>query len=214
MICKKPKRGAFYSILGFTMLYFIVLLQFIKKSLLHFMSTIQVKDKFFKPFISSEEIQQAISRIADQINLDLAGKNPLFICVLNGAFMFAADLYKNISIDSEITFMRMKSYEGVQSTGNVKSISGLLEDVSGRTVVVLEDIIDTGYTMQSIIQQLTEMGAGQVLVSTLLYKPDALKVDLKVDYVALEIPNAFIVGYGLDYDEMGRNLKDIYVITE
>lgn len=179
------------------------------------MSTIQVKDKFFKPFISSEQIQTAIQRVADEMNKDLDGKNPMFICVLNGAFMFAADLYKNIRIESEITFMRMKSYEGMETTGHVKCISGLLEDVKDRTVVVIEDIVDTGYTMQSIIAQLKEKGASEVRIATLLHKPEALKVqDLKLDYVALTIPNAFIVGYGLDYDEMGRNLKDIYVIAD
>ncbi|MGL4293770.1 MAG: hypoxanthine phosphoribosyltransferase [Bacteroidales bacterium] len=179
------------------------------------MSTIQVKDKFFKPFISAEKIQAAIERVADQMNKDLQGKNPMFICVLNGAFMFASDLYKNIRIDSEITFMRMKSYEGMETSGHVKCISGLLEDVTNRTVVVIEDIVDTGYTMQSIIAQLKDKGAAEVLIATLLHKPEALKVpELKLDYVALEIPNAFIVGYGLDYDEMGRNLKDIYVIAE
>ncbi len=179
------------------------------------MSTIKVKDKFFKPFISAEEIQQSIERIAKQINEDLAGKNPLFICVLNGAFMFASDLFKVIDIDAEITFMRMKSYEGMSTSGSVKSISGLLESVEGRTVVVVEDIIDTGYTMQGIMDQLSELGASEIKVATLLFKPEALKVkDLQIDYIAREIPNAFIVGYGLDYDEAGRNLKDIYVIAE
>lgn len=178
------------------------------------MSTIQVKDKHFKPFISAEQINTAICRIAAEINRDLADKNPLFLCVLNGAFMFASDLYKEITIDSEITFMRMKSYEGMSTTGHVKSISGLHEDVTGRTIVVIEDIVDTGYTMKSIISQLEEKGAGEIRIATLLYKPEALKVDLKLDYVALEIPNAFIVGYGLDYDELGRNLKDIYVIAD
>ena len=149
------------------------------------------------------------------MNDELKDKHPVFICILNGAFMFAADLYRYINIDSQITFMRMKSYEGMSTTGNVKSISGLLEDVKDRTVVVIEDIIDTGYTMQGIIEQLKEKGAKEVIISTLLFKPEALKVkDLPIDYVALEIPNAFIVGYGLDYDEMGRNLKDIYVIAE
>ncbi|MDO5570615.1 MAG: hypoxanthine phosphoribosyltransferase [Bacteroidales bacterium] len=178
------------------------------------MSTIQVKDKFFKPFISSDEIQKAVCQVADKINKDLAGKNPIFICVLNGAFMFAADLYKNITIDSEITFMRMKSYDGMQTTGKVKAISGLMEDIKDRTVVVVEDIVDTGYTMKNIIEQLKEKGAKEVKIATLLHKPEALKVELDLDYVALNIPNAFIVGYGLDYDELGRNLKDIYVIAE
>lgn len=179
------------------------------------MSTIQVKDKFFKPFISSDEIQAAIQRIAGEINRDLDGKKPLFICVLNGAFMFAADLYKNINIESEIAFIRMKSYEGMETTGRVKCVTGLQEDIKDRTVVVLEDIVDTGYTMQSIIEQLKEKGAADVRTATLLHKPEALRVpDLKLDYIALTIPNAFIVGYGLDYDELGRNLKDIYVIAD
>lgn len=179
------------------------------------MSTIKVKDKFFKPFISADEIQQSIERIAKQMNEELAGKNPLFICVLNGAFMFASDLFKVIDIEAEITFMRMKSYEGMSTSGKVKSISGLLESVEGRTVVVVEDIIDTGYTMQGILDQLADMGASEIKIATLLFKPEALKVkDLQIDYIAREIPNAFIVGYGLDYDEAGRNLKDIYVIAE
>lgn len=179
------------------------------------MSTIRVKDKLFKPYIPAQEIEAAIERIAAEMNRDLAGKNPLFICVLNGAFMFAADLYKNITIDSEISFMRMKSYDGMSTSGRVKCISGLLEDVSGRTVVVVEDIVDTGYTMQSIVEQLKEKGAADVRIATLLHKPEATRVpDLKLDYVALSIPNAFIVGYGLDYDEHGRNLRDIYVIAE
>ena len=174
------------------------------------MNRIQVKDKFFKPFISEAEIQTAIKKVADKMNVELAGKNPIFICVLNGAFMYASDLYKNITIDSEITFMRMKSYEGMATTGHVKCISGLTEDLTGRTIVVLEDIIDTGFTMKGIIEQLKEKGAKEVIISTLLFKPEALKVkDLKIDYIAMEIPNAFIVGYGLDYDEMGRNLRDI-----
>ena len=179
------------------------------------MCTIKVKDKIFKPFISAQEIQLSIERIAKQINDDLKDKNPLFVCVLNGAFMFASDLFKEMNIEAEITFMRMKSYEGTCTTGHVKSITGLHEDVTGRTLVVVEDIIDTGYTMQTIIDQLKELGAAEIKVATLLFKPEALKVkDLQIDYIAREIPNAFIVGYGLDYDEQGRNLKDIYVIAE
>ena len=179
------------------------------------MEKIKIGDKFFKPFITAEQIDAAIQDVAKKMNEDLKDKNPLFICILNGAFMFAADLYRYIHIDSQITFMRMKSYEGMSSTGSVKMISGLLEDVKDRNVVIVEDIIDTGYTMTGIIDQLKKQGAAEVYVSTLLFKPEALKVeDLQIDYVALEIPNAFIVGYGLDYDEVGRNLKDIYVVAE
>ena len=175
------------------------------------MDTIQIKDKAFKPYIRREEIKAAIDRVASRINSELAGENPLFICVLNGAFVFAADLLREITIESEITFMRMKSYSGTQSTGVVKIIHGLDEDIKGRTVV--EDIVDTGFTMQRIINQLKEREPKQVKIATLLFKPQALKCDIHVDYAALEIPNDFIVGYGLDYDEQGRNLKDIYVIS-
>lgn len=178
------------------------------------MDTIQIKDKTFKPYIRREEIKAAIDKVASRINSELAGENPLFICVLNGAFVFAADLLREITIESEITFMRMKSYSGTQSTGVVKIIHGLDEDIKGRTVVVVEDIVDTGFTMQRIINQLKEREPKQVKIATLLFKPKALKCDIHVDYAALEIPNDFIVGYGLDYDEQGRNLKDIYVISK
>lgn len=178
------------------------------------METIRIKDKTFKPYLSFAEIQQAICSIAVTINEELKDKNPLFICVLNGSFMFAADLMKEVNIPSEITFMRMKSYCGTSTTGTVKEIYGLYECIEGRTVVVLEDIVDTGYTINAITQQLSERGAAEIKVATLLFKPQALKCDVKLDYVAKEIPNDFIVGYGLDYDEQGRNLKDIYVIAE
>lgn len=178
------------------------------------MDAIQIKDKTFRPYIRREEIKAAIEKIAARINNELAGENPLFICVLNGAFVFAADLLREITIESEITFMRMKSYSGTQSTGVVKIIHGLDEDIKDRTVIVVEDIIDTGFTMQRIINQLKEREPKQVKIATLLFKPKALKCDVHVDYAALEIPNDFIVGYGLDYDEQGRNLKDIYVIAD
>lgn len=178
------------------------------------MDIIQIKDKTFRPYIRREEIKAAIEKIAARINNELAGENPLFICVLNGAFVFAADLLREITIESEITFMRMKSYSGTQSTGVVKIIHGLDEDIKDRTVIVVEDIVDTGFTMQRIINQLKEREPKQVKIATLLFKPKALKCDVHVDYAALEIPNDFIVGYGLDYDEQGRNLKDIYVIAD
>ena len=165
---------------------------------------IQIKDRFFTPYISRDEIAAAVGRIASKMNQDLAGKNPLFLCVLNGAFVFAADLFREMTIDSEISFIRMKSYEGMHSTGEVKQIYGLQQDITGRT----------GFTIQQLLQQLNSHNPKEIKVATLLFKPDSLKCDVKPDYVALEIPPAFIVGYGLDYDEQGRNLKDIYVVSE
>ena len=178
------------------------------------MSTIQIKDRLFKPYIDRSSIDSAVKRLAAQMNKDLAGKRPLFLCVLNGAFMFAADLFREINVDAEITFIRMKSYEGTQSTGIIKQIYGLQEDIKDRTVVIVEDIVDTGFTMQNLKKQLEYKNPKEIKVATLLFKPDSLQCDVKLDYVAFEIPKAFIVGYGLDYDELGRNLKDIYVVTE
>ena len=178
------------------------------------MSTIQIKDRLFKPYIDRSSIDSAVKRLAAQMNKDLAGKRPLFLCVLNGAFMFAADLFREINVDAEITFIRMKSYEGTQSTGIIKQIYGLQEDIKDRTVVIVEDIVDTGFTMQNLKKQLEEKNPKEIKVATLLFKPDSLQCDVKLDYVAFEIPKAFIVGYGLDYGELGRNLKDIYVVTE
>jgi len=176
---------------------------------------IQVSDCKFKPYLSQEQILAEVDRVAAQINHDLADKNPLFICVLNGAFVFAADLYRRITFPSQITFMRMKSYEGTETTGKVKTISNLHESVVDRTVVIVEDIVDSGYTLQRMEKQLVDLGAKDVHIAVLLNKPNARKVEgLNVEYCCLEIPNDFIVGYGLDYNEEGRNLPDIYVVTE
>jgi len=173
----------------------------------------QVSDKEFKPYLSEAKILAEVDRVAKQINQDLKDKNPLFICVLNGAFVFASDLYRRITIPSEITFMRMKSYEGTQTTGKVRTIGSLVEPVKDRTVVVVEDICDSGFTLQHMIGQLKELGANEVRVAVLLNKPNARRVEgLTLDYCCLEIPNDFIVGYGLDYNEQGRNLPDIWVV--
>ena len=178
------------------------------------MSTIQIKDKKFILSISETEIQEAVRQVGEAINRDLADKNPLFICVLNGAFMFAGDLMKTVTVPCEITFIKLSSYDGLYTTGTVKEIIGLNESVVGRNVVVVEDIVDTGITMERILGSLRAKGASDIKVATFLQKPDALQRNITVDYVAMKIPNDFIVGYGLDYDGYGRNLKDIYTVVE
>lgn len=177
------------------------------------MSNIQIKDKVFTLSIPESEILKAVKNVASQINSDIAGTNPLFICVLNGAFMFAADLMKEIDFPCEITFIKLSSYEGLYTSGSVKEIIGLNESVVGRNVVVVEDIVDTGITMERILESLIAKGAKDIHVATFLQKPDALQRNIKIDYIAMKIPNDFIVGYGLDYDGYGRNLKDIYTVV-
>jgi len=176
------------------------------------MDIVQIKDKRFGLTISEKEILNAIESVAQRINADLQDKNPLFICVLNGAFMFAADLMKFVTIPSEVTFVKLSSYEGLMSTGKVKEVFGLTENLSGRTVVIVEDIIDTGKTMANLIESLGSKNVAEVYVATLLFKPEALEHTVPLDYVAIEIPNDFIVGYGLDYDGYGRNLRAIYTL--
>lgn len=178
------------------------------------MNTIKVKDKEFAISIPEERILTEVDRLAARLNRDLEGENPLFLCVLNGSFVFAADLFRRIDIPAEISFVKLASYEGTASTGKVKELVGLVEDITGRTVVVVEDIVDTGRTMQKLVADLKSRGPKAVHVCTLLLKPEKLQVDLDVEYVALEIPNDFIVGYGLDYDGYGRNLRDIYTVVE
>jgi hypoxanthine phosphoribosyltransferase len=177
------------------------------------MKTIVVKDKEFKLSIKAEVINEAVERIAIQLNHDLKGKNPIFLVVLNGAFIFAADLYRKIEIESEISFVKLASYSGTESTSSVKELIGLNEKLKGRTVVILEDIIDTGTTMQYLINKLKYLGVSEVLLAALLFKPTAFREDFRIDYLGMEIPNEFIVGYGLDYDGYGRNYADIYKIV-
>lgn len=176
------------------------------------MEIIQIKDKQFRLSIPSEEILKAVESVGNQMNKDLKDKDPLFICVLNGAFMFASDLMKVVDIPCEITFIKLSSYEGLYTTGTVKEVIGLSESVVGRTVVVVEDIVDTGITMEKILTSLEAKGAKEIYVATFLQKPEALQKNIKLDYIAMKIPNEFILGYGLDYDGYGRNLKDIYTV--
>ena len=178
------------------------------------MSIVKIKDKTFRTFIPEDQIAERVKAVAERINKDLADKNPLFLAVLNGSFIFAADLMRNITIPCEISFVKLASYQGTTSTGVIKEVIGLNEELAGRTVVILEDIVDTGFTIKRMIETLGTRGPESVHVCTLLLKPGKLQVPLNVEYVAMEIPNDLIVGYGLDYDQQGRNLRDIYTLVE
>ena len=178
------------------------------------MSIVKIKDKTFKTSIPEAEILQRIKDLAARINKDLEGKNPLFLAVLNGSFMFAADLMKEITIPSEISFVKLASYQGVLSTGKVREVIGLNEDINGRTVVIVEDIIDTGRTMHQMLDSLQTRNPEAIHLCTLFVKPDKIEEPLDIEYAAFTIPNDFIVGYGLDYDQQGRNLREIYTLVE
>ncbi len=175
---------------------------------------VKVHNKRFGLFISEVQIQSEVTRIADQMNRDLAEKDPVFLGILNGAFMFASDLYKQLHFPCQITFLKLASYSGTQSTGTVKQLIGINLDLNDRCVVVLEDIVDTGVTLETIIRQLNGFQPKEIRVATLLHKPNATLKDVKLDYVGMEIPNDFIVGYGLDYDGYGRNFKEIYQLVD
>ncbi|MDD2490887.1 MAG: hypoxanthine phosphoribosyltransferase [Bacteroidales bacterium] len=177
------------------------------------MERITLHDKTFRIFIPHNEIQKSIEELAKKMNQDFnASEVPLFLSVLNGSFMFTSDLLKHLNFQCELSFIKVSSYSGVESTGELKHILGLSADINGRTVVLVEDIVDTGATIVELYKMLTEAGAARVVICTLLLKPDAYKKDIPVEYVAMKIPNDFIVGYGLDYDELGRQYKDIYVL--
>lgn len=179
------------------------------------MKTVKLLDREFRVSIPAEEIDKVIAQMAEKMNKELAGKDPLFICILNGSFMFASDLMKQITVENaQITFMRLSSYEGTSTTGKVKKLMGFTEDLKDRTVVLLEDIVDTGITISNTLEQIKDYEAKEVLVATMLFKPKALIRDVKLHYVGMEIPNDFIVGRGLDYDGIGRNLPDIYTVID
>ena len=178
------------------------------------MQEVKILDKKFREYIPEEKIQKRILELASDIDSDMKGKDVVFLGILNGAFLFAADLFKRMRIPCRITFLKLASYEGTRSSGSVKELIGWNEDVSGKTVVVLEDIIDTGNTLERIVGELRLRKVEDVKVATFLYKPEAYTKDIKIDYIGFSIPNDFVVGYGLDYDGFGRNLPAIYTIME
>ena len=178
------------------------------------MSIVKIKDKTFKTSITEEEIKKQVKAVAQQISKDMEGKNPLFLAVLNGSFIFAADLMREMTIPCEISFVKLASYQGTTSTGKIKEVIGINEDLSGRTVAIVEDIVESGQTMKRMIESLGTRNPASVHICSLFFKPEKLQTELNIDYVAFRIPDDFIVGYGLDYDQQGRELRDVYTIVE
>lgn len=176
------------------------------------MSIVKIKDKSFKVSIPESEIKARVKVLAQQMSKDMEGKNPLFLAVLNGSFIFAADLMREMTIPCEISFVKLASYQGITSTGKIKEVIGINEDLSGRTVVIVEDIVESGQTMKRMVESIGTRNPASVKICTLFFKPEKLKEELTLDYVAFRIPDDFILGYGLDYDQRGRGLKDVYTI--
>jgi hypoxanthine phosphoribosyltransferase len=177
------------------------------------MSTIRVHDKSFETYLSEEVIQKRIKEVAETINKDYAGKRPLFIAILNGSFMFASDLFKNLNIEAELCFIKLASYKGMKSSGNVVTSIGLDDDLFGKDVIIVEDIVDTGKTLHDFLPKLQHQQPKSLKIVTLLHKAEATAYPIQLDYVGFNIPNKFVVGYGLDYDGLGRNLKEIYQVV-
>lgn len=177
-------------------------------------STIKVHDKEFTPYIDAKKIEEQVQRLADEINRDYKGKRPLFIAILNGAFIFASDLFKKINLDAEICFIKLASYKGMKSTGKVITAIGLDAELYNRDIIIIEDIVDTGKTLHQFLPQLKHHQPSSLRIAALLHKPDATEYDLNVDYTGFKIPNKFVLGYGLDYDGLGRNLGEIYKLVE
>jgi adenylate kinase len=175
---------------------------------------VQLDDKFFTPFLSHEEIQEQVKRVALEVAEDFKDEVPIFVCVLNGAFMFASDFLKAYPYDCEVSFVKLSSYRGFSSTGIVKTLLDVSENVEGRSVVVLEDIIDTGRTLKELLHLFSDINVKKFRVASMFYKPEVYDGEYNIDYVGIKIPNKFIVGYGLDYNELGRNLPDVYQLKE
>ena len=178
------------------------------------MANIRVHDKQFEPYISAAEISGRIKEVAGQLNRDYEGRKPLFVAILNGSFMFASDLFKQLTIEAEICFIKLASYKGTKSTGHVITAIGLDMDIIGRDVVIIEDIVDTGKTLSEFLPQLQHQQPASMKIVALLHKPEATVYPITIDYLGFSIPNKFVVGYGLDYDGNGRNLKEIYKLVE
>jgi len=178
------------------------------------MGKITIKDKTFKPYISAEELQTSISKVANEINTHYIGKSPIFIGVLNGSFMFMSDLLKEINLQCMVSFVKLASYEGTTTTGKVNELIGLNEDIEGQDIILVEDIVDTGNTLVKLYEILQNKKVNSIKIASLLFKPEAYHKPYPIDYIGKEIPNAFVLGYGLDYDGYGRNLSSIYVLDE
>lgn len=174
------------------------------------MPTVTLHDKSFELFIDEQSIREAITALAKQINTDYKGKYPLFLGILNGSFLFAADLFRLIEGQAEISFLKMASYQGTSTTGKINELIGLNEDITNRHIIVIEDIVDTGITLEKIIEDLQKRNPASIAIATLLFKPAAYQKTIPVNYVGMHVANDFLVGYGLDYDGLGRNLKEIY----
>jgi hypoxanthine phosphoribosyltransferase len=175
---------------------------------------IKVNNKSFTPYITAQKIGEQINILAGELNRDYEGKRPLFIAILNGSFMFASDLFKEVNIEAEICFIKLASYKGTKSTGNVITSIGLDEPLNGRHVVIIEDIVDTGKTLHEFLPQLFNQQPASLKIAALLHKPEALAYPVKIDYLGFNVPNKFLLGYGLDFDGLGRNLREIYQLIE
>ncbi|HRE37603.1 MAG TPA: hypoxanthine phosphoribosyltransferase [Chitinophagaceae bacterium] len=177
------------------------------------MGLIKVHDKTFEIYLSEDTIQKRVQELAAAINTDYAGKRPMFIAILNGSFMFASDLFKHLTIEAELCFIKLASYKGLKSSGNVVTSIGLEDDIFNKEIVIVEDIVDTGKTLHNFLPKLEHQQPKSLRIATLLHKSEATEFPLKLDYIGFDIPNKFVVGYGLDYDGLGRNLKEIYQLV-